>query len=334
MLRRTHGNFVYFCIRAPTCRADGINRADIIRVLFGADTHLKKMPLAPVDDRGTQLYFDDSGAPPGCFHGAIYSPMLSLAGTHNVRLSTAYTAEELAVIQSGDYALRPCSYRSAGSRLRISNVITGGVSLLGWSHGVAVLLSFLAHADKISVQSRMLLEAYLRTCILHDPPDNTLGIPVPPQEYVYNPLFDTSIPAEKMSEAFGLWVSSYFKYSPHILSSFDSLDGFTELFADLAKTKSPIADPPLHQRPTLLCMSAEELTARSHIPSLLGNTDAWPRLRIYRDTIFAAAWMVQTLRKSWPETGRKLKVCRMEGANHFPHWHDPEGSLRYFIGLI
>ncbi|KAH9945650.1 hypothetical protein B0H21DRAFT_744045 [Amylocystis lapponica] len=131
------------------------------------------MPLAPVDDKGTQLYFEDSGAPPGCapyptlvlihgtgFHGAIYSRMLSVVGTHNAR---------------GEYAAQTVLMQERGLEIAAFltwfiaeyDVVTGGVSLLGWSHGPSILLAFLAHADKLSVQTRTRLDAYLRTFILH-----------------------------------------------------------------------------------------------------------------------------------------------------------------------
>ncbi|TFY59860.1 hypothetical protein EVJ58_g5515 [Rhodofomes roseus] len=83
------------------------------------------MPLAPVDDKGTQFYYEDTGAPSGCatyttlvlihggvFHSAIYRPMIPYAAARNVRLvlvnvrdypgSTPYSASELAALRSGN----------------------------------------------------------------------------------------------------------------------------------------------------------------------------------------------------------------------------------------
>ncbi|KAH9851679.1 alpha/beta-hydrolase [Lenzites betulinus] len=75
------------------------------------------MPTAPVDDKGTVLYYEDSGVPEGsndyitvvlihgtCFHSAVYRPLIPFAAERNLRLvllnirdypgSTPYSAED------------------------------------------------------------------------------------------------------------------------------------------------------------------------------------------------------------------------------------------------
>ncbi|KAH9918132.1 uncharacterized protein B0H18DRAFT_680544 [Fomitopsis serialis] len=81
------------------------------------------MPLASVDEKGTQFYYEDTGAPPGqpsyttlilihggVFHSAIYRPMIPYAAARDVRLvlvnvrdypgSTPYSPSELAALNS------------------------------------------------------------------------------------------------------------------------------------------------------------------------------------------------------------------------------------------
>ncbi|TFK90762.1 alpha/beta-hydrolase [Polyporus arcularius HHB13444] len=76
------------------------------------------MPVAPVDDRGTVLYYEDTGPPPdstayttlvlvhgASFHGASFRRMIPFAAEHNLRFitpnlrdypgSTSYTQQEL-----------------------------------------------------------------------------------------------------------------------------------------------------------------------------------------------------------------------------------------------
>jgi len=366
------------------------------------------MPLAPADDQGTQLYYQDSGAPPGIavyttlilvhgtlFHGATYSPMLSFAAKHNIRLvalnlrgypkSTPFSEEEAAIAQSGDYPSLDAFIAARGLEVasfvawfiqehalpRLSTTITldgtesihGGVSLLGWSYGTAIMLSFLAHADRVSQETREFLDGYLRTCILHDPPALALGLPGPDLKYAYSPFRDPTLTAQEMSDGFGIWVSSYFQYSPHILAALDTSDDLHALLVDFSTHYKAVADPP-HRRPTVLRMSPEQLQGcadshgalRSHLPILAADPSiysanlraalmepkAWPRLRVVyawcdmtvADCVYGTAQFAKMQREAWPATGRQVEMLRMRGANHFVHWDDPERALQDLAGVI
>ncbi|KAH9945638.1 hypothetical protein B0H21DRAFT_693977 [Amylocystis lapponica] len=365
------------------------------------------MPLAPVDDQGTQLYFEDSGAPlksttystlvlvhGAVFNGGIFLPMFRFAAAHNIRLvavnlrdnakSTPFSASEIDIIHSGNLASQTALVQARGiefavflewfikqnniPRLSVSlgdtrEVISGGVAVLGWSSGNAVLLSFLSHSDKLSNESREFLDGHLRTYIMLDGPGHVFGLSIPPAETAYCPLRDPSVKHEDASSAFALWVSGYHVYSPHILHGLDSFDD-DELFVELAKGSGAIDDPPPHQRPTFQRMPEEEITKCTDIPGgmrshlrLLGmnpvvystnlhdaliDPKAWPQLRTVLvwcdmsncDTVFSATQMMRMLKQSWPATGRKVEVLRMEGANHFPHWDSPESTLQCFASII
>ncbi|PCH43966.1 hypothetical protein WOLCODRAFT_76102 [Wolfiporia cocos MD-104 SS10] len=95
------------------------------------------MPQAPVDDNGTVLSFQDSGAPTGASnyvtlvlvhgtvaHGAVFLPMFSFAAQYNIRLialnlrnypgSTPYSPGELAVIHGSDRRSQALFIRDRG----------------------------------------------------------------------------------------------------------------------------------------------------------------------------------------------------------------------------
>ncbi|KAH9945647.1 hypothetical protein B0H21DRAFT_860599 [Amylocystis lapponica] len=363
------------------------------------------MPFAPVNDQGAQLFFKDTGAPPGSptyptlvlvhgtvFHSDIFALMFPFVAANHFRLvmrdypkSTPYSATELAVIQSGDFTSRSAFIAARGVEIAAflewfikehdipplsvvagadgtGDIVTGGVSVSGWSYGNAIILSFLAHADKLSGQTRDFLESYLRTYIIYDAPCYAFGIPYHPE--LYSPLRDSTLTPKQTSEQFALWVSSYYAYSPRILSHLDSFNNMKEIITEMAKIRDPITDPPLHQTPTLLRMSAEEIAScadteggpRSHVPLLItlnrevysANTHdalvapkAWLRMRTVAvwcdmsicDCVLAAAHLTEML-KMWPSTGRKVEVRRMEGTNHFAHWESPESTVQYFASIV
>ncbi|KAH9835553.1 Alpha/Beta hydrolase protein [Rhodofomes roseus] len=90
------------------------------------EVHAYLMPLATVDEVGTQLYYEDTGVPPGrpnyqtlllihggIFNGAVYRPMFAHAARLGLRLvtlnmrdyrdSSPYTPSDLAALGSGDH---------------------------------------------------------------------------------------------------------------------------------------------------------------------------------------------------------------------------------------
>ncbi|KAH9945645.1 hypothetical protein B0H21DRAFT_744030 [Amylocystis lapponica] len=361
------------------------------------------MPLAPVNDEGAQLFFEDTGAPPNSstyptlvlvhgtvFYSGIFSRMLPFVAAHKFRLvtvnlrdypkSTPFSATDLAVIQSGDFTSQSALIAARGVEIATflewfikehnipplsvaaspdgtGDIVTGGVSVSGWSYGNAIILSFLAHADMLSEQTRVFLESYLRTYIMYDATCYAFGIAYP--------LRDPSVGTLKhASDEVGIALSSYYAYSPRILSNLDSFSTTEELLVEMAKSQNPIVDQPPHQLPTLLRMSAEEIAScvdkegapRSHMPLLTTiNSEvyaanmhdalivpkAWLQMRTVAvwcdmsvcDTVFAAAQLT-TMLKTWPSTGRKVEVRRMKGANHFPHWDSPESTVEYFASVI
>ncbi|KAI0930702.1 hypothetical protein AcW1_003659 [Taiwanofungus camphoratus] len=363
------------------------------------------MPLAPVNDNGTQLYYEDSGAPDTdsyvtlvlihgtVFHAPIFRRMFAFSMANDIRLvavtlrdypgSTPLSPPELAALMSPDRETQASMIQDRGLELAafltwfieteaippVSVLTTddgsdkdiGGLSILGWSSGNCTTLSFLAHADTIAERSRTLLDAYLRTIVIYDPCYHAFGVPHPSLDQLYGPLRDPSIPPEQIGEKFSRWAGGYYAHMPTALSSFATLSR-AEFYAGLAQT--PISNPPLNQQPSLARMSAAEVAAttdwvgapRSYIPMIsidqtiyevnkcraLLDATIWPRLRAtlvwcdmsVGETMIAAWDLARSVSQSWPEGARKVDVRRMEGANHFPHWDQPEYTTQFLASII
>ncbi|GBE81373.1 hypothetical protein SCP_0311000 [Sparassis crispa] len=245
----------------------------------------------------------------------------------------------------------------------VSQRSVGGLSVLAWSSGNMLPLSMLAHLDNLSDEDQNLFNVYIRTLVLFDAPFQVFGIAYPSLEELYNPLRDHSIPAEKKAEKFADWVSGYFAHSTQILSSLSSLSLLTreELFSGLAQT--PLSDPPPEHLPTIARMSSAEIEGtadyagapRSHVhlveiaPTVfatnlraaLGDATRWPHLRtviVWCDQslneVAFAAWELAGMLKRWSDVRRKVEIKRMVGANHFPHWDQPEVTVKFLADII
>ncbi|OJT12830.1 hypothetical protein TRAPUB_10665 [Trametes pubescens] len=163
------------------------------------------MPTAPVDDNGTVLYFEDSGAPSGstdyttlvlvhgtCFHSAVYRPMIPFAAERNLRLvllnlrdypgSTLLSPEDVNDLRGPSEEAQARAIGNRGVEIAVflcwfieSQRIppideatgTGGLSLLSWSGGNCPAAAVFAHADKLPEETRRLLGTYLRSFIMY-----------------------------------------------------------------------------------------------------------------------------------------------------------------------
>ncbi|PCH43959.1 hypothetical protein WOLCODRAFT_133046 [Wolfiporia cocos MD-104 SS10] len=227
---------------------------------------------------------------------------------------------------------------------------SGGISVLGWSSGNFMTISLLAHGSTLSQDRQKHLGAYLRSIILYDPPYHALGLPPPSLEELYGPLRDQSIPPEEIGKRFSLWCSGYYRHSPDILSSLASCTR-AELFAGLAHY--PEEDMPA----TLIRMSPAEVAEvtdwerapQAHVPltnadpsvyaqnahHALKEVNVWPDVYVtlvwcdmsVGDTIIAAWELSRKVEAAWPLEGRRVSIVRMNGANHFPHWDNPQETL-------
>lgn len=154
------------------------------------------MPLAPVDDNGTQLFYKDSGKTPSgrvliCLHGlsfngTTFSKMIELAPSEDVRViavnrrsyrhSTPLSEEETAGIDKAepteeDYRSFMAKRAKEIARLLVwlseNEDVTGDFALVAWSLGNQTLSSFLAEADTLSEKERTVIEKRLRSIIFY-----------------------------------------------------------------------------------------------------------------------------------------------------------------------
>ncbi|GJE91056.1 alpha/beta hydrolase [Phanerochaete sordida] len=210
------------------------------------------MPLAPIDNIGTCIYYEDSGAPNGgstyttlvFVHGAfsnsaIFEHMLPLATKHGLRMitmnnrdyrgSTPYSADELADFTNADTEVQASAVRRWGSEiarflaylcdtLHIPAIATdrgkkvGGLVLVTWSLSGMAALSLLGDPRTMGENLTSAVEPYLRSIVLYDSPCIIYGA-VPDIGLTF-PSPDPNAPPEREPDAALEWVSSYFPPLP------------------------------------------------------------------------------------------------------------------------
>ncbi|KAH9890074.1 alpha/beta-hydrolase [Cubamyces lactineus] len=368
------------------------------------------MPTAPVDDKGSVLYYEDSGAPAGsadyvtlvlvhgtCVHSAVYRPMIPFAAEHNLRLvlvnvrgypgSTPYCKDDLDELRSPDRAVQALAVAKRGMDIAAfirwfidtegippirerpdGNARVGGLSLLSWSGGNLPTISMLAYAHQLPERTRTLLEAYLRSFIMFDPSSSIIGKKLP--SGLSNLRVDPSAPINAQMAQFSVAVGSY--YPPYSIP--DRIDPL------------PTYEPPrqpLHQMsmdvdskylPTTSKMTPEELDSITY-PSILGEFQhtlwavgvdilhenlvhafydcrfddgtgvmkkVWPKLRVHLiwcdmtlgECAWAATVVYHGLQNADPAKRRAIQFHKLEGANHFIHWEEPERFVRLLAGMV
>ncbi|CCM05546.1 uncharacterized protein FIBRA_07773 [Fibroporia radiculosa] len=242
------------------------------------------MPTAPVDQNGTVLYFEDSGAPSSSddyttvmiLHGAIFHcgtfrPVFPYASRNNLRIvlinwrdypeSTPYSDAELERMR-GPLDAQAAALAAHGVEFQNFIVwfvkthqtppikankdgsLSGGVAFAAWSAGNLQCIALLAHADKASTKTRALLDIHLRTLIVYSPNHTAIGAPAHPK--LYSPFRDGTLSPAQKEAAFLPWICAY--YTGVDLAS----DGAASEKAILAREKLDIK--PTHER-----MTPEEL---------------------------------------------------------------------------
>ncbi|OBZ68182.1 hypothetical protein A0H81_11984 [Grifola frondosa] len=367
--------------------------------------------FAPVDDKGTVLFYEDSGAPAGSttyttivfvhgnlFHGAVFRRLAQYAASHNLRLvflnlrdfpgSTPYTPAEVEAIRSPsrktqDDTLRACGLEIAAfmswfietenlppiaepSDACSDGALTGGIALLGWSSGTCITMPVLAHADKMSDDMRKLFDAHFRSFILYDPSIISTGSTLSGK--LYTPLEDESLTFQERMDKFSVYVSSY--YHP-LRDLFNNLSQSPSFHPDLNVDPNYIPTVGRMSPEDLRSMTDRDAVARSQ--SLFRYIDAqvyeenmrralfdchfddgsgiskaiWPALQVRvvscdmstPSCVLAASILEKEYRAldDSPDKltrRRPLHVHRLEGANHFVHWDEPERFVKLLAGIV
>ncbi|TFY52294.1 hypothetical protein EVG20_g10612 [Dentipellis fragilis] len=243
------------------------------------------MPLAPVDDRGTQLYYEDSGEMSGsyttvvivhgtAFHGAIFRRMFQHAAAHKLRLvtinrreypgSTPLSDDDLRAVAVADVATGREIFRRQSIEIarflawfletesippahdKSGGGETGGIILLGWSSGWAYIAPLLGDADTVPADLVQALSPYFRGLCALDVPRLLLGLPLFEGANLYHPVYDDALTFEEYSTYFQIWVSSYYLHA--------------DVFAWRAEglTEEILDSPPEGKRATTEEMTTEE----------------------------------------------------------------------------
>ncbi|KZT68307.1 alpha/beta-hydrolase [Daedalea quercina L-15889] len=344
------------------------------------------MPLAPIDDQGTHYYYEDTGAPPGSadyttlvlihgalIHGASFRTLFPFAPQHNCRLvtlnmrdypgSTPYTNAELAAMRGPDRDGQRTQLHKRGLEIsafimwfiRKENIppfklvgekASGGISILGWSWGNTMTLSFVARARELPKEDQEFLETYMRTLVIYELSPHSSLSSTSCFDETHNPMRDQTLTGEQQAAAFLLWVSGYYAHSPLLL---DSLASLNREEAEVLLATERVTNPPPQQVPTVQRLTAEEkaATAANHVwarsqiffqPEIidmelyrentrvaLQDASIWPRFRVclvWADMtigeVLLTSWdIVRHAKMAWPERGRQIEVVRLEGGNHF-----------------
>ncbi|TFK50219.1 hypothetical protein OE88DRAFT_1645925 [Heliocybe sulcata] len=194
------------------------------------------MPTAPVDSKGTELSFTDTGP----VHGSdTYTTLVVLHGCgfpaekDDLRLvvvnrrayggSTKYGEAELEELRTGQASfLHRIASELANFLVWLidTNHIPptsedgsqGGICLMGWSLGNTSVMTLLAYPDVIPPEISAKLEQYLRKIVLYDPPHCVFGLDKPKRSY--DPFEDPELandPARAFRH-FCLWATAYYSH--------------------------------------------------------------------------------------------------------------------------
>lgn len=290
------------------------------------------MPLAPVDNKGTQLYYEDTGALEGIsyttliivhgtgIHGAFFRPMLSFAAQNNLRVvlvnrrdypgSTPISDEELATIGKGSTPEAQSAFMTSRG-LEIVEFLAwfvksqgippishadgnmeGGFAVVAWSSANATFLALFSHLDQVSSENRDLLEPYFRTYVFYDGPRWAIGYPH--IEGFSRPFYTVKTEHERF-EVFKSWISAYYQH-PNIEAR--SLAGLT----DKVFVKEKVA--------TFSRMTPEEIDAVTSRTALFHSE---PLVRTIDPDVFGAhmrkALFDKEMARVWPGTQVKLLQC-------------------------
>ncbi|KAH9972937.1 Alpha/Beta hydrolase protein [Lactifluus volemus] len=308
------------------------------------------------------------------FHSGIFSPMIQFAAANRVRLillnrrdypgSTPFSDTELAELGSPDLETRAKALAQQGIDVglflawlvreeKLPPVSTdrngqqqGGIVLVAWSLAHTPLAGFLAHIDALPDDALRALEPCLRSYCIFDSPHGSFGLQTPSE---YNPLVDSTYPMEQRVPRFYSWVSAYYTHSELARKTHDP--------ALLDTTPPPYPPPPCAHPATLDVMAPASLEALSWPGPIQGSeallhgmplslTFEQTRRMLFDEDLGSVLprckvillWGENTLwemeREAVGQVCRTLEIVEIPGANHFPHWDEPEAMIRFLNSVV
>ncbi|KAI0052195.1 hypothetical protein FA95DRAFT_1586852 [Auriscalpium vulgare] len=246
------------------------------------------MSTLPVSDKGTYLYYEDTGPLERPYttyilvhgtavHGAIFHRLLPFAQSKKLRLvlvnrrdypgSSPITDEELAPITPPNATndTQAAFVRSRGVEIaeflarfirekdvppvqHVDGRTIGGLALIGWSSANGTLAGMFGNLDAVRTEARETVGPYLRNYIHFDGPRWALGFPH--LEPFSRPFANPDLTDDDRMVVFGEWVSAYYQHP------FLSRASYARVPSDL--TSDIPANPPPDKVATFARMSQEE----------------------------------------------------------------------------
>ncbi|KAH8111951.1 hypothetical protein DFH11DRAFT_559094 [Phellopilus nigrolimitatus] len=234
---------------------------------------------------------------------------------------------------------------------------SGGVSLTGWSSGNFYTLPLLAYADSIPAETREAIAPFLRSLIIFDPPRSLFGLSV--LEHGFDMLHDASLTPAERAERF----AQFFQHmGRHILHApgprvarrqrpaahtrrgaayCHHTRDVCRRYAREVRWTAALESSEVSVRPILPATYAEQVR-RALVDDRLAAY--WPRCGV--DVVLCdktvwvvvdAVWRLEKLRKMADKEGIKGRAFRsltIPGANHFPHWDEPEATVKFFADVL
>ncbi|KAH9850910.1 hypothetical protein C2E23DRAFT_266108 [Lenzites betulinus] len=226
----------------------------------------------------------------------------------------------------------------------------GGIVVAGWSFGGIWMTALLAHVASFVGEGPDLSE-YVRRVVLFEPSYRLLGLPSPAPPG-YHPLFDPSVAPDDRDQMFSHWVSGYYDHG----DTFETLE-----------QKTPLQSPP----PTITALTPEEIAHALYLPpGVPGGSDelllrtgirldafkrlkdlalylgdgesAWPDVEVCYVSCGRSVWELpwgtwelQHEVEAANQNGvpmRRVRMVRIQEANHFAPWDMPEHTIRALVG--
>ncbi|EJD07447.1 uncharacterized protein FOMMEDRAFT_149976 [Fomitiporia mediterranea MF3/22] len=230
----------------------------------------------------------------------------------------------------------------------------GGVVLLAWSSGNSYTLPLLSYIDAIPIDTREIISQYLRSHVMFDAPRWILGLPS--NTAGFGVLTDKTLSLEERANSFSEWVSSYYTHKSLTSRKFEDLQVYpVEGPGSKRSTTSRMSPEELRETTCYEAVARSEIGARTGSPAIyaerirraLFNDELakyLPRCGVdvvwCENSIWACIdcmWGLQAAREKADDqgiVGRPLRFFMMPGVNHFPHWDDPEMTIKFFADII
>ncbi|KAL5523351.1 hypothetical protein ACEPAF_1618 [Sanghuangporus sanghuang] len=228
---------------------------------------------------------------------------------------------------------------------------TGGLVVAGWSFAAAWVTALLANAADFSING-VQLGAYIRRAVLYDPPYHALGYP-PPAKF-YNPLSEPSLAAGEGVKLFPTWVSGYYLHgnSPAELEHRIALLEPRPTIETMSKEDIEAALFPPSANPGGSDQILMDTGIRCGLYAALRKAALYPPASPLSSGNPESDWASVTLHYVWCDRSvwempwgtwalqselenaknvgiysRRVQFVKLDGANHFAHWDQPERAL-------